>query len=136
MNFAQAKAYCQRAGMFLPRPTNAAQNKKLLDNGSTWLDVLVNNILDRSESYGNWERRQRAYFTNEGNWRVIMATEKKQFYCEHRIPETCSTLFTENTELIQSGNWRISVPGYRGYSALQRNGNIFIIYSIVILEGK
>merc|ERR1712048_974228 len=49
--------------------------------GETWINVIVNGILDEDPSWNNWQRRLRGYLNHNGIWSIVPAEEERNFYC-------------------------------------------------------
>jgi len=82
MGFARAKHFCKSKNSVLPRPRNNAENRNLANRfGPTWVNVVVNAILDKDPSYAHWERRLRGYLNGDEQWSIIPAAEERIFYC-------------------------------------------------------
>jgi len=121
MTFPDAKQYCKGEEMELPVPSSEFENNLYAEFGETWIDVLVNPILDRGlnpNQFARFERRQRGFLAKTGKWSIHHATEKKPFFCVPRSSaETCSDLFKDKTAF--GGNvWSIRNKGQLGYSLI------------------
>merc|ERR1712048_21170 len=117
MGYARAKVFCKSQNMVLPRPKNDAENNKAVSYGETWLDVLVNALLDEDREYGNWERRLRAYLNNHGKWEIAQAADEREFYCiNQKRSNTCASQM--NADWFQGGNWQLSNKGTRYFSQM------------------
>jgi len=106
--------------MIIPKPSNAAENKKFADYGQTWIDVIVTAILDGDRQYGNWERRLRGYLNKDGLWSVASSSEERPFYCVKQTQSaTCKSQFT--AEMLQNENWTFANRGSNSFSTLEEN---------------
>lgn len=104
MGFGQANLFCSSQNMTLPRPRNNTENAYFVNKfGPSWINVIVNAILDGDLSYANWERRLRGYLNVDKTWSIVRADEKRSFYCV--VSEQESTCGAQLQGLMESRNW-------------------------------
>ena len=68
--------------MRLPLPKTKTRNEKISQFGETWVDLNVNELLDRAyEDFVKWEKRQRAYLTETGPWDIAFGGKFLRYFC-------------------------------------------------------
>ena len=68
--------------MRLPLPKTETRNEKISHFGETWLDLNVKELLDRGyEDFVEWEKRQRAYLTENGKWAIGFGGQSLRYFC-------------------------------------------------------
>ena len=78
--FGIADAYCQEHDMTLPHPQNDQINSLYAAAGTTWLNVNVNELLN-DDSFSNWQRRQRGWLNENGQWKSRDGGDVIDFFC-------------------------------------------------------
>ena len=122
MGYARANLFCKSENMVLPRPGNDAENANMAERfGQTWVNVLVNAILDEDRSYGNWQRRLRGYLNADKTWSVVPASEERTFYCVDK-GEQKDSCKAQLSDLAESGNWSYASRGSNLFSRLAGSG--------------
>ena len=66
--------------MTLPHPQNVELNRLYASAGTTWLNVNVNDLLN-DDSFANWERRQRGWLNENGQWNSRNGGDEVDFFC-------------------------------------------------------
>ena len=68
--------------MRLPLPKTKSRNEKISQFGETWVDLNVNEILDKGyEDFIEWEKRKRAYLTETGEWAIAYGRQSLRYFC-------------------------------------------------------
>ena len=106
-NWVDANAMCEDEGMTLPFPLSTEENENLNNIGQTWLSLNLNQVLQASLPFNNWQRRQRGFMQPNGEWTSLDSrSELRPFFCIERNEE-CETSWWANMEIsMEPGSWR------------------------------
>ena len=68
--------------MRLPLPKSRTRNEKISQFGETWVDLNVNELLNKGyEDFIAWEKRQRAYLSETGKWDIAFGGQSLRYFC-------------------------------------------------------
>lgn len=73
--------------------------------------------------YNNWKPRQRGFLTQDGEWDIIIGTEKRPCYCQKRLAANapgCHNIFNPNGNAFRGGQWSARVLGRLGQIRFSR----------------
>ena len=89
--------------MRLPLPKTKTRNEKISQFGETWVDLNINELLDRGyEDFIEWEKRKRAYLTETGEWAIAYGGQSLRYFCVQkcRFFKYLIWIFSETNFLI------------------------------------
>lgn len=108
--------------MELPVPTNEYENNLYASYGESWIDVMINPILERGlnpNQFAKFQKRQRGFLDDSGKWLIFLATEKKPFFCVPKAKsESCADLFKKEMKKFDSDLWSIRSKGEISYTPI------------------
>merc|ERR1712048_958622 len=133
MGFGHANMFCKSKNTVLPRPRNNAENRNFVDRfGPTWINVIVNAILDEDQSYAHWERRLRGYLNGDKTWSIVPASEKRNFSCL-KSAEQKSTCGAQLRGIIDGSHWSYADRRSSYFKRLTDDGKctFFLLYNAI-----
>ena len=80
MSFAEATKMCKTRNSLLPLPTNQQERIQFLEYGPTWIDLMVNQFLSKTE-FADWQPGYRGFMNSKGALVIANSKEQMPFTC-------------------------------------------------------